>query len=255
MQVLGKKVTVQKISDRVTYPFWVAMAKYRAIAGAVAEVEGIKLQMGPHISTKVQNAIYGGKYEEEEVQILKSHLSDDDIIMELGTGLGLVSSYCAKHADSKNVFTFEANPSLEAHIRQNFELNNVSPSLQICLLGEEEGEQNFYLMKDFWSSSTERSDKDKLREIVKIPVKSFNKEIQRIDPTFLILDIEGGEYDLFQYATLHNVQKILIELHPYTIGEEKSQFVKNKLADAGFKVVDVYPHDSGNEVLLLHRVA
>lgn len=253
MKVLNKEVTVQKIVDRINFPFLVVLAKYRAFVGSIVEIEGVKIQMGHHISTKVQNSVYGGNYEEEEMQILKLHLSEHDIVMELGSGIGLVSSYCAKQNGSNRVFTFEANPTLEPHIENNFKLNNVSPSLEICLLGEQVGEQKFYVAKNFWASSTEYSEKNEVREIVQIPVKSFNKELQRISPTFLIIDIEGGEYDLFQYAALHGVQKILIELHPYTIGQEKTQFVKLKLADLGFETVEVYPHDSGNEVLFLQR--
>jgi len=37
--------------------------------------------------------------------------------------------------------------------------------------------------------------------------------VQKINPTFLIIDIEGGEDELLKYADFHNVRKLIIELH------------------------------------------
>ncbi|NEQ37076.1 MAG: FkbM family methyltransferase [Okeania sp. SIO3I5] len=71
---------------------------------------------------------------------------------------------------------------------------------------------------------------------IQVPVKSFNEEVYKINPTFLILDIEGGEYDLLQFADFHTIKKIVIELHPHFFGQEKLDFVISRLKDAGFNV-------------------
>ncbi|NEQ37077.1 MAG: hypothetical protein F6K40_12640 [Okeania sp. SIO3I5] len=74
-----------------------------------------------------------GVYEKEELTLVKHLLDENDIVMELATDIGLLSSYYAKIIGSKRVFTYEANPALEDYICQTYQLNNVAPNLKICL--------------------------------------------------------------------------------------------------------------------------
>jgi FkbM family methyltransferase len=200
----------------------------------LVEIGGIQLPIPPDITPGPLEALYAGYYETSELKILQAKLDKHDRVMELGTGLGLLASYCARQLGSDNVFTYEANPALESFIRQTFAVNHVNPNLNICLLGETPGEQTFYVGKSFWSSSTIHRRPDD--QAIQVSVVPFNQEIQRIDPTFLILDIEGGEYELLQYANLHNVQKICLELHSNILGSEKTEFVKQQLAAQGFQL-------------------
>jgi len=210
----------------------------------IVNIQDIKIPIGAHISEKIRRAMYVGEYESQEMKAIKSHLSPNDIVMELGTGIGLISSYCAKKIGSERVFTYEANPTLENFIHKTYELNHVSPQLEICILGEKAGEQTFYIGKNFWSSSTVSSNQETTS--VQVNVKSFNQEIQKINPNFLIIDIEGGEYELFQYADLHQVEKMMIEVHPQAIGVEKANFVKQKIIDSGFQLNHKYSKTLGN---------
>lgn len=213
---------------------WILQGYYSATKPEVIQIYGIKLRLGDHISESIKEVIYRGDYEGPELQIVRTQLRQDDVVMEVGTGLGFLSTFCAKQIGNEKVFTYEANLELEERIKENYALNNVNPNLEICLIGERDGEQEFYIDKDFWTSSAVRHGDD-VRKI-KIPMKSFDQEIQRINPTFLIIDIEGGEYDLVQYANFHNVKKILIEIHPNILGVEKANFVKNKLKESGFQI-------------------
>jgi hypothetical protein len=90
------------------------------------------------------------------------------------------------------------------------------------------------LPDDFYSSSPIQSNSKS--KSVTVKAKSFNEEIRRINPTFLIIDIEGGEYELSQYADFYNVKKILVEVHPHVIGSEKVELFKNKLTQSGFQI-------------------
>ncbi len=198
-------------------------------------IRGVKVPiLKEKLSPTVLEFIYMGDYEKQELKLVKGVLDKNDIVMELGTGLGLLSSYCAQKIGSERVFTYEANPGLEAYIRQTYQLNNVAPNLTICLLGERPGEQTFYVNESFFSSSTVRRNAND--KPIQVPVKSFNEEIYKINPTFLILDIEGGEYELLKFADFHTIKKIVIEVHPHAIGQEKVDFVMSKLKNAGFYV-------------------
>jgi FkbM family methyltransferase len=243
---------IEKVINKLEYHESPLAAKYRSLTHFTFEIEDIKIPMGDYISPKVQRSFHYGCYEKPEIEALKSHLTKDDIVMELGTGIGLLSIFCAKRNGSKKVFSFEANPELEQYIRKNYELNHVSPSLDICLLDHTTGERDFYITKDFWASSTIYPINQKIAKVVKVPVKSFNAEVQQINPTFLILDIEGGEYHLLQNADLHNIHKIIIEIHTMSLNEFKAQDLKLKLLNLGFKIADKFV-DIGQEVLFLQR--
>ena len=225
----------RKLKDRLTPTriYQYILNSYRKISKPkVLSFNGIKLNISDNLEKNVLRTLYVGDYEKRELETVKSQLESDDVVMELGTGLGLISSFCASKIGSEKVFTYEANPQLEPYIRNNYKLNNVSPNLNIVMLGKSSGSQSFYVNKEFWASSTVRQSYED-KEIT-IPVKSFNEEIRKINPTLLIIDIEGGEYELFQHADLHNVKKVCIELHNDVLGEEKTKFVLNTLADKGF---------------------
>ncbi|MCP2727687.1 FkbM family methyltransferase [Limnofasciculus baicalensis] len=210
--------------------FW-----YRTIRKpGVIKSEGIVIPLGEHISNIIRQDLYRGGYESCEMGVLKSRLAADDTVMEIGAGLGFLSCYVAKKNGSDRVFAYEANPNLEKPIRDLYQLNQVKPTLDICLIGKENGKELFYIEKDFWSSS--KIQKNPNSQPIEIPVKSFNQEVRRINPSFLIIDIEGGEYELMSYADWHNVQKILIEIHPEQIGYEQAEFVESKLIEAGFQI-------------------
>jgi len=69
---------------------------------------------------------------------------------------------------------------------------------------------------EFWASSANlNSGKGREIEVEQI---DLNSEIARVRPTFLIVDIEGGEGDLFALADLSGVKKICVETHAHVIG-------------------------------------
>lgn len=76
------------------------------------------------------------------------------------------------------------------------------------MLGEENGSITFYVTKNLWCSSIiKRHPKAKA---IQVPMKRFDDELACRQPSFLIIDIEGGEQDFICYARLDGVSK------PYT---------------------------------------
>jgi FkbM family methyltransferase len=134
---------------------------------------------------------------------------------------------------SENVYTFEANANLEPMIQRTYRLNKVSPKYTFCMLGERVGQCDFFVSKNIWASSA----KSKPHSIdrVKVRVWPFNEVMQEIKPNYLIIDIEGGEAELFRYADLSYLNKICIELHPYAIGADAVAKVIESITHQGFK--------------------
>ena len=216
-------------------------------------IQGIKVCLGDYMSESIKDTLYLGKYEQSELQTVKHWLELNDVVMEIGAGIGLISSYCAKRIGSDRVFTYEANPDLKYHIHNNYKLNHVSPTLEICLIGKNNSEETFYLDKDFWASSINPRNSE--AKPIKVPVKSFEQELKRINPTFLIIDVEGKEYQLLQQTNFSNIKKISIEIHPLFIGREKANLLKKQLTEAGFKMNKKFCNQSkdGLEELFFHR--
>lgn len=198
----------------------------------IVTLGGIKIKTSSYMSSAIRERIYMGLYESNELKIIKSKLGINDTVMEIGTGLGLLSSYCAKKVGNERVYSYEANPSLEEHIRENYAINEVRPNLTMCAVGTQVDELDFYIGKHFWSASTIPW-KPGLKSI-KVEVRAFNDEVKKLDPSFLIMDIEGGELEVIQNSDLHNIRKILIEVHPEVIGQEGIEAIISKLEKDGF---------------------
>jgi FkbM family methyltransferase len=168
----------------------------------------------------------------EEHRLVIPALEGDDVVMELGGGIGHMAIRCAKKIGSDRVSTFEANPGLARVMRENFRLNSVSPTAYFCLLGEKEGRSEFHLGDNFWSDSTVRAPYHD--RSITVPVRPFNEMVEVLDPSFLIVDIEGGEYALFEYADLGRVRKLMIETHPKVLGAEKVDLMLKRIGHRGF---------------------
>ncbi len=218
----------------------------RARRAKIVNHAGVKLAITDVITPTVKRYIYAGDYEKSELKGIRRALAPDDIVLELGAGLGFISTYVAQRIGGDRVFAYEANPALEPTIRRNYELNRVTPTLELCMLGAETGVHTFYIEQDFWTSSTIASDHARA---ITVPVKPVNEVIQHIKPTMLIMDVEGGEIDLIPIMNLNTVRKIAVELHPETVGEQAAADLCAYLKQSGFQIA--FSADGGKNLLLL----
>ncbi len=197
-------------------------------------IAGVYIPLSRYISNNVREAMFDGGYESAELRTIADNLSSNDRVLEIGTGIGLISTFCAKRIGSERVFTFEANPELIPYIEEVYARNNVSPQLQNSILSEGEGESTFFVHQDFWSSSVyKRTESDKK---VTVPRHDINQTIREIRPTFLIMDIEGGESELFSFMDLDGINKLAIELHTAIIGNDRVNEICAQLAKEGFEI-------------------
>jgi FkbM family methyltransferase len=198
----------------------------------IVSIGGVRVKIPDVASERIRRAIYDGYYEAPELRLVKRYLEPVDIVMEIGAGIGLLSAYSAKIVGDDRVFAFEANPALESAIRANYRLNNVSPSLQMVLVGNRTGTHEFFVGNNFWASSI--YDKAEGAKKLDVPVVDFNETLRTIDPSFLYIDVEGGEYDLIKHADFSNVRKLLIEIHDWVLSPEQILEVQATLQAHGF---------------------
>ncbi len=210
---------LKKLFHRVHRPAW-------------QEVAGITLPLAhPLITPPIRRDIYFGDYERRELDLIERRLAASDTVMEIGAGIGFLSAYCAKVVGGERVFAYEANPALIALIGEVHARNRVRPQVIHALLGEGEGERDFFVERDYWASSLIRRSPD--ARCVRVRQIDLNAELRRVAPSFLIVDVEGGEHELLRYADLSGVAKLCLEVHPDVLGNARVSELFAALIAAG----------------------
>jgi FkbM family methyltransferase len=198
------------------------------------EIGGVQIPVCGDFSSKIVADLCFGDYEAAEVRMVTEKIKEDDVVLEFGGGLGLVSTLCAKRIGSKRVFCYEANPAMIDVIRGTYSANAVAPVLGHGLLGTADGQAELFVGEHFYSASAvSRSTGAKK---IQVPSFAINPVLAQLRPTFLIMDIEGGERDLVPVIDFSGIRKVIIELHPGRIGAEGVHRVRQCLTAAGFSV-------------------
>ena len=210
---------LKKLLRRVHRPQW-------------QQVAGIELPLKhPLITQPIERDIYFGDYERKELDVIERRLEPSDTVMEVGAGIGFLSAYCARVLGDDRVFAYEANPALLELVTSVHARNKVRPHVTQALLGEGDGERDFFVEPDYWASSLVR--RSPKANCVRIRQIDFNSELRRVRPSFLIVDIEGGEYELLRNADLSGVSKLCIEIHPDVLGNARVSELFGRMIAAG----------------------
>ena len=174
-----------------------------------------------------------------------------DRVLELGGGIGLISSIVAKIDGVEKVVSVEAHPGLLDVIRETQRLNDVeNAELRHGVVAEKDGQDvMFYLRPDFWGSSME-PDSRPYSEAVAVRGYGLDSLIREVKPDIVISDIEGGELELFEHSDLEGVRTVIIELHPRVYGRKGQERILKAFTDRGF-IID-QDHIPGT-VWVLHR--
>ena len=208
--------------------------------GHIYELNGVCL---PHddaiITPQVAAALTRGNYERPEVLATPMFLEPEDRVLELGAGIGYISSYIAKVIGVAHVTCVEANPKLAEYIRRAHDmqgLSNTTVKNCVAVAGHAdlapEKEINFYIREPFWSSSLDPG-RDPV-SVEKISQEVLSDLIKDAGATAMIVDIEGGERDIFQGADLGSVRKIYVELHTRYIRARGIKACFDALSEQGF---------------------
>ncbi len=215
--------------------------------GEVATIDGIRVRVHPSLSVKNAWRLVSGVHTRSERRLALSVVEPDDVVMELGGGIGMLSTACALRIGSERVFAFEANPALAPLIEENYALNGVAPEMNLCLLGAEPGVRDFHISSDFSDSSLFRDTTSRYARTVQVPVRSITAELARVRPTLLIVDIEGAEIELLPQADLAQVRKLIVELHPGSTGAVRANALRRRLRRLGYTEAD----KAGNCILFV----
>lgn len=215
---------------------------------------GVQVVTSPGlVSAVIVSEIRAGTYEIFEALAAQQVVDDNDCVLELGGGLGVVAAFVCKVCRPRRYEVIEADPRLLPYLVATLELNgSKEPAVHNLVLTDESnalrrGSIELSVMEDFWLSTT--LPMDQRIAAVSVAVSSFSAFLDRLKPTVLICDIEGAEHDLFDTSNMDSVSALILELHPDAIGFDGCQGVLDRLSSIGFEQTS----PSVGSVVVLHR--
>ncbi|WP_299153949.1 FkbM family methyltransferase [uncultured Tateyamaria sp.] len=199
----------------------------------------------------IQQALEKGTYEWREIAMIDRHVRSDDRVVELGSCLGATSLFLYDRVGADGLIVFEADPRNLEMAQHNFELNGKCVRVENAILwsGPERPETVSFGSNENPSSSSllDRSGNEKIFDV---PTRDFETVLRDHKATVIVLDIEGGEIDLFNNSgDLSGVRVIVMEAHERIVGEDANQSMIERLEARGFKVAE----NLSNKYIVLTR--
>lgn len=198
---------------------------------------GLKIPKHPQITRgRIRGALKSDTYERKECDAVMRVVRPGDRVLELGGGIGYMSTLLSVKKQVARVVSYEANPALIPYIRSVHAANGVkNVDLRNALLSPQAGDPvPFYVRKNFLASSMDRAaDPDTVIEEVAIMQHDIAPVLEAERPNVLVCDIEGAEADLLPAADWTGLRAAVIELHPQWIGQSGVQAVFDAMQRAG----------------------
>lgn len=216
-------------------------------------VEGVLIPGDPKIITEaIQDAMVTGRFEAEEARELPRIVQDGDVVLEIGAGIGFISTLLDRDPRVERVIAVEANPRLMPYMARLHARNAVSKvHRRNAVLSNGAAETaTFYLRRDFWMGSLS-AEPNAYEATVEVPTESLDRVIRTNDVSLIVCDIEGAEAFLFDGADLTGVDRVYLELHDHVTGLKGVQALFQAMDGHGFAFD---PRHSAKSIVLFRRV-
>jgi FkbM family methyltransferase len=208
------------------------------IGEIAARCLGVDVPISRYLHEGRISRINSANYEGHEIRGCLHVVRDGDVVLEIGAGIGLVGAVVASNNKPKRVQSFEANPELIPVIEELYRVNGLENVISVrnqVLFSASDRPQTipFHLHNSYLGSSLVASD-GKIRKTVDVATADFAEVCAEIEPTVLVMDIEGSELELLRHADLSHFRAAVLEFHPGAYGVDGMRECKNILRDAGF---------------------
>jgi len=212
------------------------------------ELQGVLLELPERLlQPDILEFILAGEYERTEGAAVRQAVRQGDTVLEFGAGVGLIGTLIARQGAAR-VVSLEADATLLPVARHTHALNGVVVELSQAMVGAVDGDAEFFRQPSFWASSALALPGGVPERMPKIGLHGL---VSRLRPDVLIVDVEGGERDLFSQTDLPGVREIIVEVHKPQIGLAGIAECLDRLRALGF---GYDPAGSENSVLRLVRL-
>ncbi|QUJ77870.1 FkbM family methyltransferase [Sulfitobacter albidus] len=215
---------------------------------------GIRFPKDGHFITgRIRGALRKNAYEAKETEAVLRVVREGDTVIELGAGIGYMSSLIASKRKVTAVHSFEANPALIPYIQSVHAANELDNChITHAILGARKGRADFYARANVLSSSLSPLEGDTPEKVQKVSVDVLNAKqtFRDTGANVLVCDIEGAEADLLPALDLSKLRAAVIELHPQIVGPEGINKVFRAMMDGGLAY---YARGSTNKVVSFRR--
>jgi len=213
------------------------------------ELQGVVLELPEHLlQPDILEFILAGEYERTEGAAVRQAVRPGDTVLEFGAGVGLIGTLVARQGAAR-VVSLEADASLLPVARHTHALNGVVVELSQAMVGAADGTAEFFRQPSFWASSLLALPGGVAE---RLPMLGLHGLITRVRPDVLIVDVEGGERDLFTQTDLPGVREVIVEVHKPQIGLAGIAACLDRLRALGF---GYDPEGSADSVVRLVRLS
>jgi FkbM family methyltransferase len=214
---------------------------------------GVMIPLEPSVITPaIREAIDTGRFEAEEASQIPHIVRPGDRVLEIGAGIGFISTLLSRQRRVSRVVAVEANPRLIDYMARLHALNRVRKVHRVnaVLTNEPKASATFYLRRDFWMGSLS-PEPNPYVGTVEVPTMNLDALLRDEAIDLIVCDVEGAETVLFQHADLSGVDRIFLEMHDHVTGLSGVRGVFATMAQHGF-VYD--PRHSQGSVVLFQRL-
>lgn len=220
--------------SRAKSPFrGLKLGLHRLLGRTTTQLDGLTVSCDPAlIPRSVVTALVKGSYEAPERELVAQAIRPGDKVVEIGTGVGVVSLLCNRLAGPGNVLSFEANAALEPAIRANFALNRMQPRLRLRAVTADGAPISFFRNDNIVSSSV--YDRGLTAERVIVESDALDRVLADEAASVLVIDVEGAELALLACAGVSRLREIIVETHSHIVGEAETAAMIAGLLARGF---------------------
>lgn len=214
--------------------------------------DGIEVPLtGSHVVAPIREQILAGVYERPEIDAARALVRDGDRILELGTGMGVVTAILSRAAGPGGAIrTYEANPDMLASAADLFRRNdviNVEAVHGVLVTGGARVRR--FHFAEFFPEGSLRLPGSKTGE-TEVPAFDLAEALADFRPDVLVCDIEGAEAELIPALNLSRLRAVIVELHPRRLSDTEVRSIYDHMLSGG-----LYPRieHSGGTVVAFDR--